>query len=643
MKKILFNILILLMVASVSFADEVRYKYDYNFPSGVFNLETFRNTLRGLHQMDLMPLKPSAKRIIDGMEYSTNSSIQSQYSGTGVTITKDDSNEQEGNYSLKAVTDATNNRSFDRDIVLNLSAFEKILLWERSSQSSDAFQFFVEDSSGNQSRWDITSSSTANTWKQETITLNSPDSNSGIDADLSDVVKVGFRNLSASTTYYFDTIKAIVGMTVSVSGTNLGEYYRHVYNGIEPLTVDAQSASAITAPTSNPRIDVLTMDSSGSLSWVTGIESSSPVPSWSDVPSNVIPICLVYQKPTMTKVLDFEDKDTDTNQGYILADVRPFLKNGFQWKKGSDVASSSSVVLGNDGNYFDITGTTNIQTLQAKPAGEVVWLHFDSNLTVLDGTGNLNLNGNFDTSSGYVLQLVSDGSSWYEVSRQPTAGDFISLDDTPGSFSGQAHKFMRVNTSANALEFVDPDFLMLDDTPTSYSGQAGKAVFVKTDETGLEFGDIQGNLSNVVFQYVASTSGAQNNVMGEIHNTEQGGTQSLLSEPQSHRIGYRYFVVDSSSYREILRSKFLKAEGVSNLKIYAELWAPGSSGILLQVTAGTQSVVLTRSPGNSTPTWVSTDLDVSSLTNGTVYDLTFDLKGTLTRVYCGNIMVFAEE
>lgn len=80
---------------------------------------------------------------------------------------------------------------------------------------------------------------------------------------------------------------------------------------------------------------------------------------------------------------------------------------------------------------------------------------------------------------------------------------FISLVDTPTTYSGAPNKFLKATSSG--IEFVDifiPDiFLDLDDTPISYSGNAGKYIIVKDDESGVEFTstlsgsglDIEGN------------------------------------------------------------------------------------------------------------------------------------------------------
>lgn len=424
MKRLLIAALAAALLAAPVRADEIRYQYDENFPSGPFSLDNWRATLRGLHQMDMMPLRPRAKRTVDGLEYSANAAIQAQYSGSGVTVTSEDTIVQEGSYSLKAVIDATDNRTMARTFSVNLDPFLSLTLWERSSQSSDTFQFYVEDSGGNQSYWDLTADASAGTWVQHTLTLASPDGNNGTDADLSDIVEYGFQSLTASTTYYLDTIKAIVGLTVVVQGTDLGSYYRHVYLGAQPMLSDAQAAPAIIPPSTNPRIDILTVDSSGTLAWVAGSEASTPVTPWASLPANKIPICTVYQRVGMTKILAYEDKDTDTNQGYILADVRPFLN----------------------------LGLTTFLGMSDSPAS-----YYDQALKVV---------------------RVNSGATGLEFADLTET--FTGLTDTPNSYSGQALRYPRVAAGATGIEFVNPTFLELADTPASYTANK----FLKVNSSG---------------------------------------------------------------------------------------------------------------------------------------------------------------
>jgi hypothetical protein len=73
-------------------------------------------------------------------------------------------------------------------------------------------------------------------------------------------------------------------------------------------------------------------------------------------------------------------------------------------------------------------------------------------------------------------------------------GSFLSLIDSPSSYSGETGKVAAVNAAEDGLEFIvggggggATDFLTLTDTPASYVGQGGKVVAVNVGETALEF------------------------------------------------------------------------------------------------------------------------------------------------------------
>lgn len=91
----------------------------------------------------------------------------------------------------------------------------------------------------------------------------------------------------------------------------------------------------------------------------------------------------------------------------------------FKEAKGADVASvAGAITLGDDGNYFDITGTNAITSITAKTAGTIVTLQFDSTASLVDGS-NLKLNGNFQGAAESQITLRSDGTNWFEVCRSP--------------------------------------------------------------------------------------------------------------------------------------------------------------------------------------------------------------------------------
>src|SRR5665213_429754 len=96
-----------------------------------------------------------------------------------------------------------------------------------------------------------------------------------------------------------------------------GTYY---INGTRYLFTGG-STPTVTAPASHPRIDVLTIDTSGTLAWTTGTEASSPVaPAY---PSQKVAICELWNVVGETALYDQENQQS--GQGYISNDVRPFI------------------------------------------------------------------------------------------------------------------------------------------------------------------------------------------------------------------------------------------------------------------------------------------------------------------------------
>ena len=81
-----------------------------------------------------------------------------------------------------------------------------------------------------------------------------------------------------------------------------------------------------------------------------------------------------------------------------------------------DVASATTVTLPNIGDFFNITGTTNITGMTASWRGRRVTLVFEGILTFTDGN-NLKLAGNLVTTADDTITLVSDGVNWNEISR----------------------------------------------------------------------------------------------------------------------------------------------------------------------------------------------------------------------------------
>ena len=94
--------------------------------------------------------------------------------------------------------------------------------------------------------------------------------------------------------------------------------------------------------------------------------------------------------------------------------------NGRVWGNDFDEpvtkASAATVTLTENGNYYNITGTTNITSVTASWVGRVVTLMFSGVLDFTDGS-NLKLAGTMTTSADDTITLVCDGTNWIEIAR----------------------------------------------------------------------------------------------------------------------------------------------------------------------------------------------------------------------------------
>ncbi|MCK5607966.1 hypothetical protein KAR91_39160, partial [Candidatus Pacearchaeota archaeon] len=71
-----------------------------------------------------------------------------------------------------------------------------------------------------------------------------------------------------------------------------------------------------------------------------------------------------------------KDADDVTIRTIDNVEVGTALTGTISFSKGSDIASASAITIGSDGNYFDITGTTAITSIDTVGIGTIVKLHF---------------------------------------------------------------------------------------------------------------------------------------------------------------------------------------------------------------------------------------------------------------------------
>ena len=130
-----------------------------------------------------------------------------------------------------------------------------------------------------------------------------------------------------------------------------------------------------------------------------------------------------FATTTNEKVYKLVDA-TASGLSNVVEDVTPQLggtldTNGKQMRQsvGADIASATALTVGTDGNYFHVTGTTAITSINGLAVGVIYYLEFDGILTLTHHATNLILPGsaNITTAAGDVAEVVEYASGTVKV------------------------------------------------------------------------------------------------------------------------------------------------------------------------------------------------------------------------------------
>ena len=192
------------------------------------------------------------------------------------------------------------------------------------------------------------------------------------------------------------------------------------------------------------------------------------------------------------RISDADDSGTtrrDTVQGIldlagsmddVVDDTTPQLGgdldcNGaqIQWSKGADVASAPALPVLTDGNYFDVTGTTGITSINTTGGpGTLIKLHFDGVVT-LTHSSDLVLAGaaNFTTAAGDELEFIEYATGDYRMTGWSLAGTAPG-GGGGGAFLGEGAGGASVGDSGDIIRVNQNQ---LDTNQTFASGDNGSA------------------------------------------------------------------------------------------------------------------------------------------------------------------------
>lgn len=128
-----------------------------------------------------------------------------------------------------------------------------------------------------------------------------------------------------------------------------------------------------------------------------------------------------------------------------------------------------------------------------------------------------------------------------------------------------------------------------------------------------------GSLSNVLFSFALGGGSHSANVNGVIVNDDITAGANIMPAV--------WAVYSNQTYGIVLTTKWKKISGVSTVTIYANVWGFGvGTQANIKVDIGSANNNVDGTEGQTSPEWLTFTIDVSGLTNGTVYDVTVSLK-----------------
>jgi hypothetical protein len=180
-----------------------------------------------------------------------------------------------------------------------------------------------------------------------------------------------------------------------------------------------------------------------------------------------------------------------------------------------------------------------------------------------------------------------------------------------------------IDTDIAALKLDDcaaPDDNTDLDFSTSTHGLCPKGTnvgdYLKDDGT---WGTITANTSNILWTY---------GLTGAYSAGHTGITLNAGTAPAADFTAYSVsWTNDTSSYVTMIRSKFKKIAGVSTITWYAYVNTMSiAQAAYVNVDVGGQSSASVSTGTHTTQQWITNTIDVSGLTNGTVYEVQIQLK-----------------
>ena len=213
--------------------------------------------------------------------------------------------------------------------------------------------------------------------------------------------------------------QASPGMTVKIEAG-------FCFIGLTKVNYAGGNSGTITAPATNPRIDLIVINSSGTISAVTGTEAASPsVPTY---PEDKMVLAEIYLRVGATSI---KDADDSTN-GYIQNDVRPFLHKGRSFNTLVRAGSNAAQVITDTSFYIVQFDTETFDLLSEYNNGSGVFTATYAGYYRVHASIQINPVNTAKSATLYIRRntVIQSGVTFYNVgtdSQNIEIHDIISL------------------------------------------------------------------------------------------------------------------------------------------------------------------------------------------------------------------------
>jgi hypothetical protein len=210
--------------------------------------------------------------------------------------------------------------------------------------------------------------------------------------------------------------------------------------------------------------------------------------------------------------------------------------NYMQTEKGGDLTSASPLVIDTDGDYFDVTGTTNFAAMTVA-ADRQFTLQFDGALTMTHHATNLDLPGeaNITTAAGDVATFQSTGANTVQCINYTRA------DGTGIAGGGDFADGGEVGGAARTLGNTDSyDLSFLTNNVAAITVQAATGIVDFPNQSACS---VYANSTQVV---------AHNTLVKVEFDTEDYDTQNEFDSSTN----YRFTATEAGNYLVIVKASF---------------------------------------------------------------------------------------